>query len=479
MKMEEVSVEELQAALQTYQESLAELELLQTEHSTNETSEVYAELTQAVSATQAALQLLQEQKQLSNNSQALSPNDATDHSSSNDATAQASSPNKRHRQDSSDLQSAKRIRHAAHANSSGQIGPQLQPVHVTQAHATPSHQNTDRHKPAIHPRNKYADQQPDFKALSNTFPELSQHIKINTQGLANIDFRSLAACKALTKALLKHDFNITWDVPDRQLVPPIANRSNYIHWLEDLLQLSSPDGSKPITSLDTGCGSDTIPGPADDCGSETIRGLDIGCGANCIYPLLGAALNGWRFVGTDITDIACEWAKKNVQANAHLQHLIEIRRTGQSSQPMDSANLNQGILLPAVHDGESFAFCMCNPPFFQTLQEAGRNPHTAYGGTPEEMVCPGGELAFVTQMVQDSIKLKGQVHWYTSMLGKKATLKQIRLLLHNSKVTALRTTEFVQGRTSRWGIAWSFAADPKTAHIPMPRYAPAVCAASS
>ena len=40
MKMEEVSVEELQAALQTYQESLAELDLLQTEHSTNETSEV-------------------------------------------------------------------------------------------------------------------------------------------------------------------------------------------------------------------------------------------------------------------------------------------------------------------------------------------------------------------------------------------------------------------------------------------------------
>ena len=27
-----------------------------------------------------------------------------------------------------------------------------------------------------------------------------------------------------------------------------------------------------------------------------------------------------------------------------------------------------------------------------------------------------------------------------------------------------------QGRTSRWAIAWSFAADPQTADIPMPRY---------
>ena len=60
------------------------------------------------------------------------------------------------------------------------------------------------------------------------------------------------------------------------------------------------------------------------------------------------------------------------------------------------------------------------------------------------MVCPGGELAFVTQMVKDSIKLQGRVHWYTSMVGKKATLKQLRRLLHNSRVTALRTTEFVQ-----------------------------------
>lgn len=65
-------------------------------------------------------------------------------------------------------------------------------------------------------------------------------------------------------------------------------------------------------------------------------------------------------------------------------------------------------------------------------------------GTPEEMVCPGGELAFVTQMVKDSLQLQGRIHWYTSMVGKKATLKQLRRLLHDSKVTALRSTEFVQ-----------------------------------
>lgn len=40
----------------------------------------------------------------------------------------------------------------------------------------------------------------------------------------------------------------------------------------------------------------------------------------------------------------------------------------------------QGILTAAVHEKETFSFCMCNPPFFQSLQEAGRNPSTAYGG---------------------------------------------------------------------------------------------------
>ena len=188
--------------------------------------------------------------------------------------------------------------------------------HITQTPVT-AQATINRPKAAIHPRNKYADKPPDFKSLSQTFPDLQQHVKFNQQGNASIDFRQPAACKALTKALMKHDFDITWDVPDGQLVPPVTNRANYIHWLEDLLVLSSPPSC------------------------ETTRGLDIGCGANCIYPLLGAALLGWRFVGTDITDIASEWADRNVRANPHLAHLIEIRRTGQSKEPLDIANVQQ------------------------------------------------------------------------------------------------------------------------------------------
>ena len=47
----------------------------------------------------------------------------------------------------------------------------------------------------------------------------------------------------------------------------------------------------------------------------------------------------------------------------------------------------QGILTAAVQEKETFSFCMCNPPFFQSLQEAGRNPSTAYGGATAPMSC--------------------------------------------------------------------------------------------
>lgn len=42
------------------------------------------------------------------------------------------------------------------------------------------------------------------------------------------------------------------------------------------------------------------------------------------------------------------------------------------------------------------------------------------------------------------------------MLGKKANLKLLISKLWEVGVTIVKTTEFVQGQTSRWGLAWSF-----------------------
>lgn len=64
------------------------------------------------------------------------------------------------------------------------------------------------------------------------------------------------------------------------------------------------------------------------------------------------------------------------------------------------------VLLGVVKDDEHFDFCMCNPPFFETMEEVGLNPMTSCGGTPDEMVCSGGEHAFVTRIIEDSVKMK-------------------------------------------------------------------------
>lgn len=73
---------------------------------------------------------------------------------------------------------------------------------------------------------------------------------------------------------------------------------------------------------------------------------------------------------------------------------------------VDKTYHGPSILLGVVKDGEKFDFCMSNPPFFATMEVAGLNPKTSCGGTPEEMVCPGGEQAFISRIIEDSVTLK-------------------------------------------------------------------------
>jgi hypothetical protein len=44
-----------------------------------------------------------------------------------------------------------------------------------------------------------------------------------------------------------------------------------------------------------------------------------------IYCLLGAAMYGWRMVGADVTNVAVEWAARNVASNPQLAPLLEVR----------------------------------------------------------------------------------------------------------------------------------------------------------
>lgn len=73
------------------------------------------------------------------------------------------------------------------------------------------------------------------------------------------------------------------------------------------------------------------------------------------------------------------------------------------------------------------------------------------------MVTSGGELDFVTRMIEESIQLGEKVLWYTTMLGKLSSVSVIveKLISHNNHNYAV--TEFVQGsKTRRWAVAWSW-----------------------
>ncbi|KAL5791164.1 hypothetical protein ACOSQ2_006052 [Xanthoceras sorbifolium] len=328
-------------------------------------------------------------------------------------------------------------------------------------------------RPTIHPKNKYSENPPDFALLASLYPSFEPFVFYSRDGRPRIQWTDFNATRELTRVLLLHDHGISWWIPDGQLCPTVPNRSNYIHWIEDLLS------------------TDIIPKTCTN--SDKVRGFDIGTGANCIYPLLGASLQGWSFVGSDATDVALEWAEKNVKNNPHISELIEIRKvescqsSGKESHngesaceinldssghvdeaepsssspfdlPIDANNIYHGppVLLGVVKDGEQFDFCMCNPPFFETMEEAGLNPKTSCGGTPAEMVCPGGEKAFITRIIEDSVALNQTFRWYTSMVGRKLNLKILKTKLWEVGVTVVKTTEFVQGQTCRWGLAWTF-----------------------
>jgi 23S rRNA (adenine1618-N6)-methyltransferase len=107
---------------------------------------------------------------------------------------------------------------------------------------------------------------------------------------------------------------------------------------------------------------------------------------------------------------------------------------------------------------------MCNPPFYESKAEMltsaaskQRPPFTACTGSENEMVTPGGEVAFVSRMIEESLVLQDRVQWYTSMLGKFSSVAVLVQKLTDNRVDNYAVTEFVQGnKTRRWGIAWSF-----------------------
>ena len=288
-------------------------------------------------------------------------------------------------------------------------------------------------KEQLHPRNRFRAGY-DFRLLIAASPALAPFVAPNAYGDDSVDYANPEAVKALNQALLKHAYGLhTWDTPPGYLCPPIPGRSDYLHHLADLI------GSR----------------------GRLVTVLDIGMGANCIYPLIGAAEYGWRFVGTEIDQLALRWASKMVAANPAVAGLIECRLQTLPSECF------KGVIKP----GEVFDLSMCNPPFHASAAEAaagnrrkvsnlsGRKvsaPVLNFGGQSGELWCRGGELAFVRRMITQSAEVPRLCRWFTTLVSKSAHLPHFRQGLREVKAAEVKIIEMAHGQKKSRILAWTF-----------------------
>lgn len=274
----------------------------------------------------------------------------------------------------------------------------------------------------------------DFKALASKDEDFQ---KVWQRSSGHVDFQDPDTVRALSKAILKVDFGLELDVPDDRLCPPIPNRWNYVYWIQRLIDSTSPGYSNRYDP------------------TRKVVGLDIGVGASAIYTMLCLQTrDSWTMCATDIDKKSFDYAVRNLTIN----NLVTRTKMLQT--------VNSNPLIPLQHLGvDKLDFTICNPPFFtdenemrSSLKGEGKSwkPNAICTGAPVEMVYPGGDLGFVYNIVLESLKLRDKVTWYSSMLGKMSSTKEIIVLLKDHGITNWAVGSIEVGATKRWIVAWSF-----------------------
>jgi 23S rRNA (adenine1618-N6)-methyltransferase len=285
-----------------------------------------------------------------------------------------------------------------------------------------------------HPNSKH-NQPYDFQKLVAVVPDLKPLLIKNPAGQNTLSFHDPNAVRLLNKALLLSEYGLTyWDIPVGQLCPPIPGRADYIHYLADLIKLDGETKEKNV--------------------------LDIGVGCSLIYPVLGAAIYGWSFVGSDVAEEALANASKIVDRNARLQSLIALRLQTDKSL----------ILKNIIRSTDYFDAVMCNPPFFKSKEEAyaqanrkvtnlghqdGKGKRN-FGGQSNELWYPGGELRFVSTMIKESTGFRNQVGWFTSLISNKDHLYPLQKLLKKCAAEKVEVVKMQQGNKKSRFLAWKF-----------------------
>lgn len=116
---------------------------------------------------------------------------------------------------------------------------------------------------------------------------------------------------------------------------------------------------------------------------------------------------------------------------------------------------SDSILKDIVGEDTVYDFSMCNPPFFGNEGDGERiakalPPRNAPSGNEGELKTEGGEVTFVTRMIEESVELRDRIKIYSTMIGKKADLLCLKKLLKSNNIENSTWTEFCQGHTTRY-----------------------------
>ena len=298
----------------------------------------------------------------------------------------------------------------------------------------------DETKSNLHERNRNR-QRYDLKAMTQATPELSKYIKPNKNGEPSIDFSSKAAVRLLNQSILNHYYGIRhWEFPRDNLCPAIPGRAEYIHAIADLLSKSNQD-KVPLGSK--------------------VTCLDVGIGASCIYPIIGVTEYDWNFIGSDIDERSIGSSNNIIDSNPSLSGKIKcVLQT-------DPRSIFQGIL----NEDEKIDVTLSNPPFHSSIKEAiestqrkvrnltGKNTAKTrrnFSGGNTELVYRGGELKFITNMINESQSISQNCLWFSSLVSKEYHLKKLQIRLKEIKAKDIKILEIKTGNKVSRVIAWTF-----------------------
>ena len=286
-------------------------------------------------------------------------------------------------------------------------------------------QNNKSHHPESRHKDGY-----DIDALAKAEPQLKEHIVITPAGKQSIDFKNNQAVFLLNKALLKHHYGVNgWKLVPNSLCPPIPGRADYIHYAHELI-----------------------------ANTEQAHVLDIGTGSSLIYPLLGASIYDWNFVATDTHQVSLDNARSILNTNPQLKKKIELRLQPEQDR----------ILSNIIGKNEKFDLVLCNPPFYKSREEHWQKvvkkneklhqgkvlPNQNFGGLANELWCKGGEKAFITQYIYESLHLKEQLTWCTSIVSDKDHIKPLVAVLEYHEVSEVKIIPIQHGQKVSRVLAW-------------------------